>query len=58
MHILQKLNSEGRTIILVTHEMDTAEHAERLIKIRDGQMMADEKIKHRKMANPEGDLKK
>lgn len=58
MHILQQMNKEGRTIILVTHEMDTAEHAERLIKIRDGNIISDEKIKHRKWANPEGELKK
>jgi ABC-type lipoprotein export system ATPase subunit len=58
MHILQNLNKEGRTIILVTHEMDTAEHAERLIRLKDGNIITDEKIKNRRLADPEGELKK
>lgn len=58
MHILQELNRQGRTIILVTHELDTAQHASRLIKIRDGNIVADEKIKNRTMANSEGELQK
>ena len=37
MSILQKLNEElGHTIILITHETDTAEHAKRIIRIKDG----------------------
>ena len=36
MEILEKLNQEGRTIILVTHESYTAEYANRLIKVKDG----------------------
>ena len=51
MHILQKLNDSGRTIILVTHEKDTAEHAKRLIKIKDGEIVADEPIRERRFAN-------
>ncbi|MEI8339168.1 MAG: ABC transporter ATP-binding protein [bacterium] len=40
----QKLNEElGRTIILITHELDVAEHADRIIHIRDGQILSDEK---------------
>jgi len=40
----QKLNSEfGRTIILITHEPDVAEHAQRIITIRDGLIQSDEK---------------
>ncbi len=38
----QRLNKEqGRTIILITHENDVAEHAERIIFIRDGQIVQD-----------------
>jgi putative ABC transport system ATP-binding protein len=58
MHILQELNRQGRTIILVTHELDTAQHASRLIKIKDGNIVADEKIKNRTLANLEGELQK
>jgi len=58
MHILQKLNEEGRTIILVTHEMDTASHATRLIKLKDGLIVADEPIKGRKFADAEGEINK
>lgn len=58
MKILQKLNNEGRTIILVTHEMDTAEHAKRLIKIKDGHIVTDEVIKNRKTAQDGNQLQK
>ncbi len=44
MKILQKLNSQGRTIILVTHETYTAEHAQRILRIMDGKIIADEKV--------------
>lgn len=41
----QRLNSEfGRTIILITHERYVAEHANRIIHIRDGEIVQDEKI--------------
>ncbi|MFA6194360.1 MAG: ABC transporter ATP-binding protein [Patescibacteria group bacterium] len=57
MEILQKLNDEGNTIILVTHETYTAEHAKRIIKIRDGEIISDEKIAHRRRAH-DGELLK
>ena len=47
MATLQKLNQEGRTIILVTHETYTAEYAQRLIRIRDGKILSDTKIDNR-----------
>jgi putative ABC transport system ATP-binding protein len=40
----KKMNSEGRTIILITHEHDVALHANRIIHIKDGQILKDEKI--------------
>jgi len=48
MEILQDLNKkDGRTIILVTHETYTAEHADRIIKLLDGKIAKDSSIKRR-----------
>ena len=41
MAIFQKLNREGRTIIMITHEPDIAEHAKRIIHIMDGHIVKD-----------------
>jgi putative ABC transport system ATP-binding protein len=44
MEILESLHDKGRTIILVTHETQTAEFANRIIKIKDGLVESDEQI--------------
>lgn len=54
MEILQKLNEQGNTIILVTHETYTAEHAKRIIKIKDGIIVDDNNVSTRRFAK-EGD---
>ncbi|HEU0050641.1 MAG TPA: ABC transporter ATP-binding protein [Patescibacteria group bacterium] len=58
MHILQQLNDAGHTIILVTHETDTARHAKRILRIKDGRVIADEQVVQRTLAHPERELEK
>lgn len=41
MAIFQKLNDDGRTVIMITHEPDIAEHAKRIIHILDGKINSD-----------------
>jgi putative ABC transport system ATP-binding protein len=41
MSIFQKINQEGNTIIMITHEPDIAQHAKRIIVIRDGKIVTD-----------------
>lgn len=51
MEILQKLNDLGNTIILVTHETYTSEHAKRIIHIKDGHIVEDYPVKKRRIAH-------
>jgi putative ABC transport system ATP-binding protein len=44
MNLFENLHRQGNTIILVTHEMDIAQHAYRVIFIRDGKIASDEKV--------------
>ena len=46
MQLFQKIYEQGNTIIIVTHEEDIAEHAHRIIRLRDGQIYADEPNEH------------
>jgi len=45
MNILERLNKEGKTIILVTHDMHVALHAKRIVTVRDGEIVKDEIVK-------------
>lgn len=48
----QRLHQEqGRTIILITHEPYVAEHAERIINIRDGNIVEDNRVKNQRIIN-------
>lgn len=52
MEIIQRLNEkEGRTVILITHETYTAEHAQRIIRLRDGRVESDKKVSHQHKAD-------
>ena len=52
LETFQRLHQEqGRTIVLITHEPYVAEHAERVIHIRDGNIIEDSKVKNRRVLN-------
>lgn len=57
MSILQDLNRNGKTVILVTHETSTAEHAKRIIKLKDGKLVSDDSDFKQKIAKSLTDLK-
>lgn len=59
MRLLQDLNvNHGHSIVLVTHETYTAEHAERILRIKDGLILSDELVKNRRMSTDGGELVK
>ena len=45
MSVLDRLQGQGNTIILITHERDIAAHAHRIIRLRDGKVESDERVK-------------
>jgi len=45
MSIFQKVNEEGHTIVMITHEPDIAEYASRVITVRDGSVVSDKRNK-------------
>jgi len=47
--LFQKLNDEGRTIIMVTHEDEVAAHAKRVIRLRDGEIQVDQQVTDRQL---------
>lgn len=52
MRLLQDLNmKQGHTIVLVTHETYTSEHAERVLRVKDGTLISDEPIINRRFSD-------
>jgi putative ABC transport system ATP-binding protein len=49
MAIFQDLNDEGKTIVLITHEPDIAQHAKRIVHVRDGRIQQDERIEQQRV---------
>lgn len=45
MNIFRNINQQGHTIVMITHEADIAEHAQRIITIKDGNIISDTKNK-------------
>lgn len=52
MAIFQSINEKGHTVVMITHEPDIAQHAKRVIMIRDGKLISDQMNKHQVKANP------
>lgn len=50
LQIFRKLHEEGRTIIMVTHELEAAEFAERIIRVRDGRILSDDRNHTRRIS--------
>jgi macrolide transport system ATP-binding/permease protein len=51
MSILKELHADGHTIIMVTHDMAVAEHADRIVEIMDGHIIADRRQPHARPAD-------
>jgi putative ABC transport system ATP-binding protein len=51
MDLFQILNDGGITVLIVTHEPVVADHAERIIELRDGSLLRDERVERRTRAS-------
>ena len=50
MGVFQRLNDEGKTVVLITHEPDIAEYAKRVVVFRDGRVVEDRAVASRREA--------
>jgi len=53
MGVFQKLNEQGITILMVTHEMDVAQYTRRMVVMRDGKVVSDTPVTNRSNAETE-----
>ena len=57
LDFFQKLNDQGHTIVVVTHESYVAQSAKRIIQVHDGQISSDELVKDRRIVKRDGLIK-
>ena len=50
MAVFQRLNDDGKTVVLITHEQDISEHAKRTVAFRDGRIVDDQAVARRRRA--------
>jgi len=50
--LFQGLNDSGRTIVLITHDRFVAEHAKRIVSLRDGRVVGDDRVAAPRRAGP------
>ena len=48
MDLIQNINKQGKTILVVTHEEDIAQMCKRIVRLKDGVIVEDKKIKQKK----------
>jgi putative ABC transport system ATP-binding protein len=53
MGVFQRLNEQGMTIVMVTHELDIAQYTKRMVVMRDGRVVSDTMVAKRLMAETE-----
>tara|TARA_B000000532_G_scaffold167195_1_gene135086 strand:- start:532 stop:1233 length:702 start_codon:yes stop_codon:yes gene_type:complete len=51
MDLIQKINEEGKTILVVTHELEIAKMCKRIVKLKDGVIVEDSKVKQVKASS-------
>ena len=54
MGVFQQLNEQGKTVVVITHEADIAEYARRVVGFRDGLVVEDREVAHRRVASERG----
>ncbi len=51
LSVFQRLNDEGKTVVLITHEQDIAQYAKRVVLFRDGKVVEDRPVTSRRLAS-------